>query len=102
MTTAIGNLSLVDLETLGFKFPTGGYEIKSNSGFNWGLLVNFLPIIIFGALLFFLFRRAQGVPNNQAFSFGRSRARLFSPDRPTVYFSMMWLVWKKPSRKCPK
>ncbi len=84
LTTAIGNLTIVDLKDLGFVFPKG-YEIKGSSGINWGLLINFLPIIIFGALLFFLFRRAQGA-NNQAFSFGRSRARLFSPDRPTVTF----------------
>jgi len=84
LKAAIGNHTLVDLQELGLNLPKGGYGIKSD-GFNWGFLVNFLPLIIFGALLFFLFRRAQGA-NNQAFSFGRSRARLFAPDRPTVTF----------------
>ncbi len=83
--TDIDSLSLVELKELGLVLPPGGYEIKSASGLNWTLLINFLPIIIFGALLFLLFRRAQGA-NNQAFTFGRSRARLFSPDRPTVTF----------------
>ena len=85
LETAIGYLSVVDLQELGFVLPEGGYEIKSSGGFDMGLLLNFIPLIIFGALLFFLFRRAQG-SNNQAFSFGRSRARLFSPDRPSVTF----------------
>jgi cell division protease FtsH len=60
--------------------------INSSSGINWGmLLLNFLPLIIFGGLLFFLFRRAQGA-NSQAMSFGRSRARLFPANTPTVTF----------------
>jgi len=61
-------------------------DIKGSSGFNWGgLLLNFLPIIIFGALLFFLFRSARGA-NNQAMSFGRSKARVFPANTPTVTF----------------
>jgi len=84
LKTAIGNLTIVDLQELGLNLPEGGYEIKSG-GFNWGILINFLPLILIGALLFFLFRRAQGA-NSQAFSFGRSRARLFPVDRPTITF----------------
>ena len=61
-------------------------DIEGSSGFNWGsLLLNFLPLIIFGALLFFLFRSARGA-NSQAMSFGRSRARLFPANTPTVTF----------------
>jgi len=61
-------------------------DIKGSSGFNWGgLLLNFLPLIIFGGLLFFLFRSARGA-NSQAMSFGRSRARLFPANTPTVTF----------------
>ncbi|MBM4432757.1 MAG: ATP-dependent metallopeptidase FtsH/Yme1/Tma family protein [Chloroflexi bacterium] len=83
--TATGGLTVVDLQELGLKLPAGGYEVKTTGAFDWGLMINFLPLIIFGALLFFLFRRAQGA-NNQAFSFGRSRARMFSLDRPKVTF----------------
>ncbi|MFC2065546.1 ATP-dependent zinc metalloprotease FtsH [Chloroflexota bacterium] len=61
-------------------------NIKGSSGFNWGgLLINLLPLVIFGGLLFFLFRQARGA-NSQAMSFGRSKARLFPANRTTVTF----------------
>jgi cell division protease FtsH len=68
---------------------TDGIDVKvsqpSQFG-NWiGLLVNFLPLIIFGAILIFMLRQAQG-SNSQAMSFGKSRARMFSGNRPTVTF----------------
>ncbi len=50
------------------------------------LLLNFLPIIVIGALLIFMMRQAQGT-NNQALSFGKSRARMFTGNKPTVTFS---------------
>jgi cell division protease FtsH len=84
LTTTIGNRSLVDLQELGFNFEGMDFSIKP-SGFNWGLVINFLPLILFGGLLFFLFRRAQGM-NSQAMSFGRSRAKLFPINAPTVTF----------------
>ncbi|TET17636.1 MAG: ATP-dependent zinc metalloprotease FtsH [Dehalococcoidia bacterium] len=84
LKTVIGSLSAVDLQELGYIFEEGGPKVKP-SGFNWGLLINFLPLILFGGLLFFLFRRAQGA-NSQAMSFGRSRARLFPAHTPTVTF----------------
>jgi cell division protease FtsH len=61
------------------------YEIKPG-GVNWGdMLLALLPFVIFGALIFFIFFRARGM-NNQALSFGRSRARLFPGDKPSVTF----------------
>ncbi|MGD9142740.1 MAG: ATP-dependent zinc metalloprotease FtsH [Dehalococcoidia bacterium] len=59
--------------------------VKPPSGFGWSVLINFIPLLIFGALLFFLFRQARGA-NNQAMSFGRSKARLFPANRVTVTF----------------
>ncbi|MCC7105421.1 MAG: AAA family ATPase, partial [Chloroflexi bacterium] len=54
---------------------------------NWfSLLVNLLPLIFFGAILFFMMRQAQG-SNNQALSFGKSRARMFMGNKPTVTFA---------------
>ena len=50
------------------------------------ILVNFLPLLIFGGLLLFMMRQAQG-SNNQALSFGKSRARMFMGNKPTVTFS---------------
>lgn len=44
-----------------------------------------LPFLILGAVFFFIFRQAQG-SNNAAMSFGKSRARMFSGDHPTVSF----------------
>ncbi|HZK67673.1 MAG TPA: ATP-dependent zinc metalloprotease FtsH [Chloroflexota bacterium] len=54
---------------------------------NWlGLLANFLPLILFGGILLFMMRQAQG-SNNQALSFGKSRARMFVGNKPTITFS---------------
>ena len=46
----------------------------------------FLPVLLMGGVLWFIFRQAQG-SNNQAMAFGKSRARMFSGDHPTVTFS---------------
>lgn len=53
---------------------------------DWGTLaITILPLLILGGLLFFMVRQAQG-SNNQALSFGKSRARMFTGDKPTVTF----------------
>ncbi len=58
----------------------------SNSG-NWfALIINLLPLILIAGLFLFLFRQSQS-GNNQALSFGKSKARMFVGDRPTVTFS---------------
>jgi cell division protease FtsH len=44
-----------------------------------------LPFAIMGVLFFVFFRQAQG-NNNAAMSFGKSRAKMFSGDQPTVTF----------------
>jgi len=78
------NASIYDIQGLNLEGII--VDIEGSSGFNWGgLLLNFLPLIIFGGLLFFLFRSARGA-NSQAMSFGRSRARLFPANTPTVTF----------------
>src|SRR5690554_1487583 len=41
----------------------------------WSILLSLLPIIIMVAILFFIFRNAQG-SNNRAFEFGKNRAKL--------------------------
>ena len=60
-------------------------EGPSQFGSIFGLLFNFLPLIIFGAILIFMMRQAQG-SNSQAMSFGRSKARMFTGQNPTVTF----------------
>jgi len=44
-----------------------------------------LPFLILGGAFFFIFRQAQG-SNNAALSFGKSKARMFTGDQPTVTF----------------
>lgn len=44
-----------------------------------------LPFIILVAVFWFVFRQAQG-SNNAALSFGKSRARMFTGDQPSVTF----------------
>lgn len=44
-----------------------------------------LPVIFMAGVLWFIFRQAQG-SNNAAMSFGKSRARMFSGEHPTVTF----------------
>lgn len=68
--------------------PTGiQIDVKSSSGSIWPtLLGSVLPIILLVGLFFFFFRSAKGA-NNQAFNFGRSKARLFNINKPTVTFA---------------
>lgn len=62
-------------------------EIKSPS--KWAGVLSaigyILPMIFLVGAFFFIFRQAQG-SNNAAMSFGKSRARMFNGDQPTVTF----------------
>src|SRR3990170_4585172 len=62
-------------------------EVQEPSAFgDWiGLLLQFLPILIFIGLIVFMMRQAQGT-NSQAMSFGKSRARMFTANKPSVTF----------------
>ena len=50
------------------------------------LLASMLPVLLIGAFIFFMMRQAQGT-NNQAISFGKSRARMFIGNKPAVTFN---------------
>ncbi|HNS63791.1 MAG TPA: ATP-dependent zinc metalloprotease FtsH, partial [Anaerolineaceae bacterium] len=65
----------IDLE---FKPPSAWWNVLTAVGY-------VLPFLILIAGFFFIFRQAQG-SNNAAISFGKSRARMFSGDHPTVTF----------------
>jgi cell division protease FtsH len=57
----------------------------SSSG-NWlALIFNMLPLLLIAGLFLYLFRQSQS-GNNQALSFGKSKARMFTGDRPTITF----------------
>ncbi len=61
-------------------------DTPSQSG-NWlALLGGVLPLLLVGALFIFLMRQAQG-SNSQAMSFGKSKARMVTGDKPTVTFA---------------
>jgi cell division protease FtsH len=49
------------------------------------ILGTLLPLILIGGFFFFILRQAQGA-GNQALSFGKSRARMFAGDKPSVTF----------------
>jgi len=59
------------------------------SGFDWGTiaLTVILPIVLLGALFYFLFFRAARGAGTQAFNFSKSRARLNIDKRPDVTFA---------------
>lgn len=78
------------LEDLGAepdKLATVEFEFtKPSNLFNWiGLIGTFLPLLLIGGFIYLMLRQAQG-SNNQAMSFGKSRARMFTGDQPTVTF----------------
>ncbi|MBI2909739.1 MAG: ATP-dependent metallopeptidase FtsH/Yme1/Tma family protein [Chloroflexi bacterium] len=80
---------LETLQRASIKTGDGGVKVTvkdaSHFGNLVGLLINFLPLIFFGAVLLFMMRQAQG-SNSQAMSFGKSRARMFSSNKPTITF----------------
>ncbi len=83
--------SLVEqLQALGVTEETlRNINIDFDEPTDWGTLVNLgvtlLGMIVLGVLFYFFIRQFQGA-NNQALSFGKSRARMFSGDRPTITF----------------
>jgi cell division protease FtsH len=62
-------------------------EIKepSDLGTILGLVTYIIPALLVVGLIWLMLRQAQG-SNNQALSFGKSRARMFTGDQPTVTF----------------
>ncbi|MCX2727393.1 ATP-dependent zinc metalloprotease FtsH [Thermomicrobium sp. 4228-Ro] len=75
------------LQTYGIDPQTVNITTKAASQWgNWlGTLTFLLPTIFLIGVIIFMMRQAQGT-NNQALSFGKSRARVFTSNRPTVTF----------------
>ena len=80
---------LTQLQTMGAKIDPTVVNIEIESPPEWGTLLStisfLLPGLIVVGLIYFMFRQAQGT-NNQAMSFGKSRARMFTGEHPTVTF----------------
>ena len=68
---------------------TLGYLIAS-------LLPSLILLLLIGGFMFYILRQSQG-GNNQAMSFGRSRARMITGDKPQVTFRT-WPASTRPSR----
>ncbi len=64
--------------TIDIKLPSAWMGILTAAGY-------ILPVLLLGGAFFFIFRQAQG-SNSAALSFGKSRARIFSGNQPTVTF----------------
>ncbi|MBI5879170.1 MAG: ATP-dependent zinc metalloprotease FtsH [Chloroflexi bacterium] len=67
-----------------------GVEIEIQNPSEWGswlnIAISILPFLFVGGFLLFMMRQAQS-SNNQAMMFGKSRARMFTGDKPTVTFA---------------
>ena len=70
---------------IGGEQVTVEFDEPSNAPTIISILTSVLPLLVFIGLLIFLMRQAQG-SNSQALSFGRSRARLVTANRPKVTF----------------
>jgi cell division protease FtsH len=85
-----GSSIVEQLEVAGVRSGAGGVDVSVRGtggiGSFFGILLNFLPIIFFGAVLLFMMKQAQG-STSQTFSFGKSKAKVFDKDSPTVSFS---------------
>ncbi|MEO5939838.1 MAG: ATP-dependent zinc metalloprotease FtsH, partial [Candidatus Limnocylindrales bacterium] len=70
------------------KVPHPPLEAKAPPDNGWIsiLVTGLLPILIIGGFIFFMMRQAQGT-NNQAMSFGKSRARMFLGNKTVVTFA---------------
>ena len=81
---------LTQLDKLGVsKEALAKVEYSNERPPEWGTWLSTLSFLLPGllvvGLIYFMFRQAQGT-NNQALSFGKSRARMFTGEHPTVTF----------------
>lgn len=80
------NASLKE-EGLDYSKVNVNYEPESSGQSTWVFLAgSIIPVILIGALLFWMLRSAQG-QGNQAMSFGKSRARLYGNEKTKVTFN---------------
>ncbi len=68
--------------------PIAYSAVEESAAGQWlGLLITaFLPVLLIGGFIFFMMRQAQGT-NNQAMSFGKSRARMFLGNKTVITFN---------------
>ena len=80
---------IADLNARGLNIEREDVRVSFGDSGRFGFLLQFLtsmfPVLLFIGILIFMMRQAQGT-NNQALSFGKSKARMISGHRPTVTF----------------
>ena len=62
------------------------YKSQSSSSLFLSILPNIIFLVLIGAFMWYMLRQTQS-GNNQAMSFGRSRARMLAGDKPLVTFA---------------
>ncbi len=79
---------LAAAKTKNLTLPADIFQATPAPDTSWlGLLLTaVLPLLIIGGFIFFMMRQAQGT-NNQALSFGKSRARMFLGNKTVVTFA---------------
>ena len=85
----LANQVLPDMQNAvgpGKAVPTFLAKPAPDNGWISILITGLLPILIIGGFIFFMMRQAQGT-NNQALSFGKSRARMFLGNKTVVTFA---------------
>jgi cell division protease FtsH len=85
---AAGQQVTTTLKDLGADPSKIKLEIKQgeDASLFWSLISTFLPILLIIGFFWFMLRQAQG-SNNQAMTFGKSKARLFEPGSKKVTFA---------------
>lgn len=87
-TTLVSQLLALGVSPL--KLTSNNLVIEAKPPSPWAGLLTLagyiLPVVFLGIMFWFIFRQAQG-SNNAAMAFGKSKARMFSGEHPTVTFA---------------
>ncbi|MDQ2912276.1 MAG: ATP-dependent zinc metalloprotease FtsH, partial [Chloroflexota bacterium] len=81
MAKAIADYNASHAETVNLKIGKDSQTLSVVGS----IVLSLLPVLLIGGFFFYMMRQAQGT-NNQALSFGKSRARMFIGNKPTVTF----------------
>lgn len=76
----------VDQSNFGEDGTTIVYKQPSQMAGVFGIVLAFLPVLLIIGFFYFMYRQSQGA-NNQASAFGKSKARMFTGDHPSVTFA---------------
>lgn len=80
----------INEQLLAYGIEPSEVPIETSSSSNWGAyfpwLIILVPMIFLVGIFIYMMRQSQGA-NNQAMSFGKSKARMFTGTKPSVTFS---------------